>query len=170
MGEPSSAEVWQKLDAVIDHVYTFKNGKGLRILCTCVDSGGHYTQDVYEACRARLNKRVVAIKGKGGQDVPFIQPTTQVAIRDSKRIRCWLYTIGGDAGKSRIMSRLKVQEKGAGYTHFPRGDQGYDAAFFAGLLSEKMVLTRTSRGDVWRWEKLPGHRRNEALDCRNYAL
>ena len=33
-----------------------------------------------------------------------------------------------------------------------------------------MVLTRTSRGDVWRWEKLPGHRRNEALDCRNYAL
>ena len=170
MGEPSSAEVWQKLDAVIDHVYTFKNGKGLRILCTCVDSGGHYTQDVYEACRARLNKRVVAIKGKGGQDVPFIQPPTQVAIRDNKRIKCWLYTIGVDAGKSRIMSRLKVQEKGAGYTHFPRGDQGYDAAFFAGLLSEKMVLTRTSRGDVWRWEKLPGHRRNEALDCRNYAL
>ena len=170
MGEPSSAEVWQKLDAVIDHVYTFRNGKGLRVLCTCVDSGGHYTQDVYEACRARLHKRVVAIKGKGGQDVPFVNPPTQVAIRDNKRIKCWLYTVGVDAGKSRIMSRLKVQEKGAGYTHFPRGEQGYDAAFFAGLLSERMVLTRTSRGDVWRWEKLPGHRRNEALDCRNYAL
>lgn len=21
----------------------------------------------------------------------------------------------------------------------------------------------------WKWEKIPGHERNEALDCRNYA-
>ena len=33
-----------------------------------------------------------------------------------------------------------------------------------------MVLAHTSRGDVWRWEKIPGHERNEALDCRNYAM
>ena len=29
--------------------------------------------------------------------------------------------------------------------------------------------TRTRRGDRWAWEKLPGHNRNEALDCRDYA-
>ena len=103
-------------------------------------------------------------------NLPFTNPPTLVAIRDNKKVKCYLYTIGVDAGKSKIMSRLKVQEKGAGYMHFPRGEQGYDKAFFEGLLSEKLVLTRTSRGDVWRWEKLPGHRRNEALDCRNYAL
>ena len=22
---------------------------------------------------------------------------------------------------------------------------------------------------MWRWVKIPGHNRNEALDCRNYA-
>ena len=22
----------------------------------------------------------------------------------------------------------------------------------------------------WQWEKIPGHERNEPLDCRNYAL
>lgn len=38
-----------------------------------------------------------------------------------------------------------------------------------GLLSEKLVLTHTRRGDRWAWEKLPGHNRNEALDCRDYA-
>ena len=27
----------------------------------------------------------------------------------------------------------------------------------------------TYKNDRWRWEKLPGHERNEALDCRNYA-
>ena len=33
-----------------------------------------------------------------------------------------------------------------------------------------MVLIHTSRGDKGSWEKLPGHNRNEALDCRNYAM
>ena len=25
------------------------------------------------------------------------------------------------------------------------------------------------KGKRWAWEKIPGHNRNEALDCRNYA-
>ena len=67
------------------------------------------------------------------------------------------------------MQKLKVQEPGRNYSHFPRGDRGYDATFFSGLISERLVLSRTRRGDVWIWEKIPGHQRNEALDCRNYA-
>ena len=56
------------------------------------------------------------------------------------------------------------------YCHFNRHpDAGYDLNFFNGLLSEKLVLTHTRRGDRWAWEKLPGHNRNEALDCRDYA-
>lgn len=169
MGKPDNPEVWAKLDEVIDHVYKFKSGKGLRISMTCVDSGGHYTQEVYAACRARMQKRVFAIKGKGGPDIPFVNVPTKVPLKDNKRIFCYLYTIGVDAGKSKIMSGLKVQEPGANYAHFPRGDRGYDSNYFAGLLSEKLVLSRTARGDRWTWEKLPGHQRNEALDCRNYA-
>ncbi len=91
-------------------------------------------------------------------------------IRDNKRITCWLYTIGVDAGKATIMANLKVQEPGPKYCHFNRHpDAGYDLNFFNGLLSEKLVLTHTRRGDRWAWEKLPGHNRNEALDCRDYA-
>ena len=33
-----------------------------------------------------------------------------------------------------------------------------------------MELTRTKRGDQWAWVKLPGHQRNEPLDCRDYAI
>ena len=80
------------------------------------------------------------------------------------------YTIGVDAGKATIMANLKVQEPGPKYCHFNRHpDAGYDLNFFNGLLSEKLVLTHTRRGDRWAWEKLPGHNRNEALDCRDYA-
>ena len=168
-GKPDSPEVWERLDGVVDHVYKFANGKGLRISWTFVDSGGHYTQEVYAACRQRLTKRVFAIKGKGGPDIPFVGVPTRVPLKDNKRVTCWLYTIGVDAGKSRIMQALKVQTPGAGYSHFPREDRGYDTAYFSGLLSERLVLSRTRRGDQWAWEKIPGHERNEALDCRNYA-
>ena len=172
-GRPDTAEVWEKLDDVIDHVYRFKNGKGLKVSFTCVDSGGHFTQEVYAECKKRQHKRVFAIKGKGGDGIPDTAPPSKVKIViDGKVIgQCWLYTLGVDAGKSKIMSSIKVQEKGAKYCHFPRGeDRGYDSLFFSGLLSEKLSLVKTRRGDKWQWEKLPGHNRNEALDCRNYAM
>lgn len=171
MGRPDTAEVWNRLDDLADHVFKFESGKGLKVSIFCVDSGGHFTQDVYENCQKRQGKRFFAIKGKGGDGVPYISPPSKVAIRDNKRKTCWLYTLGVDAGKASIMSSLKVEEPGPKYMHFSADpDAGYDMNYFNGLLSEKMVLAHTSRGDVWRWEKIPGHERNEALDCRNYAM
>ena len=66
------------------------------------------------------------------------------------------------------MSGLKIKEREPGkrYSHFPSNDgKGYTEDYFNGLLSEKMTL----RNGKWTWEKIPGHNRNEALDCRNYA-
>lgn len=168
MGRPDTDEVWQRLDGLVSHVWRWRDGRGVRASVTCVDSGGHYTQEVYERCRVRQAQRVFAIKGKGGESVPYTAVPTQVPVRD-KRHKCWLYTIGVDAGKAQIMNSLKVEEPGPRYCHFPRG-RGYDEGFFSGLLSERLVLSRTGTGSRWRWEKIPGHERNEALDCRNYAL
>ena len=173
MGKPDTEEVWERLDDVVDHVYHYQNGKGLKISITFVDSGGHYTQEVYKQTRARFNKRVFAIKGKGGEGIPYVGPPSKVATKDNKKITCWLYTIGVDAGKSSIMSALKVMDPDgeSKYCHFPLGEErGYDLNYFNGLLSERMVLSKSRRGNKWSWEKLPGHERNEALDCRNYAM
>lgn len=168
MGRPDSDEVWERLDGVVSHVWRWRDGRGVRASITCVDSGGHYTQEVYERCRARQAARVFAIKGKGGEGIPYTSVPSRVAIRDKRRT-CWLYTIGVDAGKAQIMNGLKVQEPGPRYAHFPRG-RGYDENYFAGLLSERLVLSTAPTGNRWRWEKIPGHERNEALDCRNYAM
>lgn len=170
MGRPDSEDTWQRLDDVIDHVYKYKNGIGLHASITMIDSGGHFTQEVYEHCRARQGKRVFAIKGKGGEGIPFTAPPSKVAIRDNKRVTCWLYILGVDSGKAAIMSNLKVEEAGAKFCHFPiREECGYNQDFFNGLLSERLILSNTRRGNQWVWEKLPGHQRNEPLDCRNYA-
>ena len=174
MGDPHYPEVWQRLDDVIEHTYRYKEpDKGLRISLTFVDSGGHKTQDVYRECAKRLNKRVFAIKGQGGDGIPYTKPPSKVNIIVEGRSigKTWLYVLGVDAGKADIMSNIKVQEAGAKFCHFPKDERcGYDAAFFSGLLSEKLVM-KTERGRTrWAWEKIPGHERNEALDCRNYAL
>jgi phage terminase large subunit GpA-like protein len=169
MGRPDTTEVWQQLDQVIDHPYEFANGVKLKISITFVDSGGHYTQDVYQACRERIYRKVFAIKGRGGDGVPYTAPPkkTNIVVKGKYVGQCWLYTLGVDAGKQAIMDSMRVKEAGAKYYHFPRRDD-YGADYFTGLLSEHLVYKK-DRKQPWVWEKIPGHERNEALDCRNYA-
>ena len=173
-GDPDDDYVWQKLDEVINHEYKFENGKTLKPSITFVDSGGHKTQSVYKHCRERLDKKVFAIKGKGGEDIPFTKPPSKVDIViDGKAIaKTWLYNIGVDAGKTSILKgMINVVEPGAKYCHFPKEqEKGYDLQYFNGLLSEKLVLKTTRGRSRYAWEKLPGHERNEPLDLFNYNL
>lgn len=170
MGRPDSTEVWQELDNATDHIYRFADGAGLRISMTFVDEGGHFTQDVRLQCRARIGKRVFCIKGRGGPDIPYTAPPKKQKIVINQRAigTCWQYQIGVDSGKQIIMDNLKVQTPGPKYCHFPKRDD-YGAAYFTGLLSERLVYDEKKK-QPWVWEKIPGHERNENLDCRNYAL
>ena len=169
MGRPDTDEVWQRLDDIIDHVSRFKSGIGLRVSTTFVDEGGHFTQDVRMRCRERLAKKVFAIKGRGGQDIPFTSPPKKQKIVVNGRVlgMCWVYEIGVDAGKQLIMDNLRVQSPGSKYCHFPRRDD-YGPTYFKGLLSERLVY-KNGHKHPWQWEKIPGHERNEPLDCRDYA-
>ena len=171
MGRPDTPEVWQDLDDVIDHQYRFANDVKLTISVTFVDSGGHYTQDVYLACRERENKRVFAIKGRGGDGIPYTSPPkkTNIVMQGQYLGTCWLYSIGVDSGKQVIMDSLKVATPGSKYYHFSNDpDRGYGPEYFTGLLSERLVY-KQGRRNPWVWEKIQGHERNEPLDLRNYA-
>lgn len=170
MGRPDSDEVWEKLDEILDHVYRFENGIGLKISWTFVDEGGHYTQDVRKRCRDRFSKKVFAIKGRGGESIPYTSPPKkQKIVVNGKTIGlCWWYEIGVDAGKQNIFDNLRVQTVGSRYCHFPRRDD-YGPAYFKGLLSEHLVYVKEAKNNHWQWKKIPGHERNEPLDCRNYA-
>ena len=76
-----------------------------------------------------------------------------------------LFPVGTDTAKELIFARLKITDEGAGYCHFPieRSEE-----YFRMLTSEKKV-TRYFKGRPRReWVKV--RQRNEALDCRVYAL
>ena len=99
-----------------------------------------------------------AVKGVAGKFASFCKQVVAAGL------------FGVDAGKAAIMANLQVQEAGAKYCHFPLSEEaGYDANYFSGLLSEQLVATKTKNGVALVWKKVPGHNRNEALDCRNYA-
>ena len=62
--------------------------------------------------------------------------------------------------------RKRIEETGSGYMHFPRR---YPKKYFEMLTAEE-VRTKYSKGHPHREWHLPQGRRNEALDCRVYAL
>lgn len=168
MGLPSDSETWRKLDEVLMKDWIRFDGKRMKIAFTCIDSGGHYTPEVYAYCRSRMMYRVFAIKGVGGESVSFTTPYTKQSIGDTRQ-KVRLYKIGVDAGKAAIMANLRVMAPGPGYCHFPkRPDAGYDMRYFNGLLSERMEFNEKTR--KYMWVKIIGHERNEPLDIRNYAL
>lgn len=159
--------VWDNLDAFLSQSFEKPDGSRLKIVVTCVDSGGHRTNQVYKFCKARFNRRIFAIKGSNDSAAAYIQKPTK-----NNREQAYLFTIGVDTGKSWLMDRLKLSEPGPGFCHFPREDgRGYDEKYFKGLTSEKKVMRYKMGRPYFAWElKDRGeHKRNEALDCRNYA-
>ena len=171
MGRPDDDATWTKLDEVLfDRVFYFADGLGLRPSMSFVDEGGHFTQDVRRQCRARIGKKVFCIKGMPGPDKPYTAPPKQMKIIVNQKAvgTCWQYQIGVDSGKVMIMDNLAVKTPGSKFCHFPKRDD-YGPGFFAGLLSERLEYDAEKK-QPWVWKKIPGHERNEALDCRNYAL
>lgn len=171
MGRPDDDATWNKLDEVVfDRVMHFENGVGLRVSMSFVDEGGHFTQSVRAQCNARISKKVFCIKGMPGQDKPYISPPKKqkIFVNQIAVGTCWQYQLGVDSGKEIIMDNLRVQTPGQKYCHFPKRDD-YGSAYFAGLLSETKVYDPNKK-QPWSWKKIPGHERNEPLDCRNYAL
>ena len=170
MGRPDDEETWAALDDVLNHVYRFDSGIGLKISMAFMDEGGHFTMEVRQHCAARLSKKLFCIKGMPGQDRPYTAPPKKqkIMIRNKLIGTVWQYQIGVDSGKEIINDNLKVKVPGPKYCHFPRRDD-YGSAFFKGLLSEVKVYDPDKK-HPWQWKKLPGHERNEPLDCRNYAL
>lgn len=171
MGSPDDPATWDSLDMMVfDRVLRFKDGLGLKVSRSFVDEGGHFTEQVRKRCRDRIRKKVFCIKGFIGPDRPFTEKPKKMKIIVNNRYlgTCWQYQLGVDSGKQTIMDHLRVESPGPKYCHFPLRDD-YGLAYFNGLLSEHLVPEGKTR-QRWIWDKIPGHERNEPLDCRNYAL
>lgn len=162
-GDLKEKDVWRRLDENLMRTFLREDGVELHLSATCIDSGGHFTLEVYRFCKERWTRNVWAVKGKGGMDVPFISNPTK-----NNRVKVELFTLGVDVGKVLVYDRLKIEKPGPGYCHFPVG-RGYDENYFKGLTAEKRIVTYKKGRATTAWVlKNQGFRRNEPLDIRNY--
>jgi phage terminase large subunit GpA-like protein len=163
-GDTSQPGPWLMLDEVLDAPYRHAGGQMLHIQATCIDSAGHRTTMVYDYAEKKAARRVYAIIGRDGQRPIVSSPSPKKWGRNQRQVP--LYTIGVDAAKSLLVSRLALTEKGPGYVHLPHADW-CDDEFAAQLASERLVRRKVRGLPVQVWKKI--RPRNEALDCAVYA-
>lgn len=165
-GNPMQGDVWDDLDDYLSQTWLHQSGAQLAISASAMDTGGTagMTQAAYEYARGKLGRRLFAIKGVGGWGRPIVSaPSRKRSGRGARPVD--LFTVGVDEAKVVVQRRLQLPTPGPGYCHFPNT---HDAEYFHQLTAERLQ-TRTVKGfHVREWHKTRD--RNEALDCRVYAL
>ncbi|MDQ0114369.1 phage terminase large subunit family protein [Paenibacillus harenae] len=173
-GDLKQPQVWTDLDEFLQRTWTDAEGRKFRIAITCMDSGGHFTNEVYRFCKERHARRVFAIKGESPGDgtyLPLIAGTST-----NNRYKATVVRLGVNEGKSKVMSALSLSptdeagNKVQGYCHFPLTtpdkNRGYDRQYFEGLTAEALQ-TRYKMGSPYQvWVKV--RTRNEPLDLAVY--
>lgn len=173
-GDLKQSQVWSDLDEFLQRSWTDLEGRQFRIAITCMDSGGHFTGEVYKFCKARETRRVFAIKGESAGDgtyTPLIAGTST-----NNRYRATVVRLGVDEGKSKVMSSLKVPlvdefgQRVNGYCHFPlttaEKNRGYERQYFDGLTAEELQKRVRMGKPYFVWVKVKP--RNEPLDLAVY--
>ena len=164
-GKPSGDEVWAALDDYLTAEFTNSYGKTLRIEATAIDTGGHFTHDVYAYVRRAKARRVIACKGASTtgrvilgkpshQDVNWRGQTVKKGVA--------LYIVGTDTAKHHIYGRLNDdtdKDPGERRVHF---STELEHAFFDQQVAEVFNPRKN------RWEIKKG-KRNEVLDTHVYA-
>jgi len=167
-GSPARADLWKQMDEVLMSEYINEDGQKMKIDSAAIDTGGHFTQEVYQYVRERTQLGLIGIKGMGQKGKPPLGKPSKVDINFAgKALKrgVQLFPVGVDVIKSTLHNRLKDAEPGEGYIHFyPTITHDY----FQELTAERQVL-RYKHGYQERvWVK-KSDARNEALDEMVYA-
>lgn len=167
-GDPARPELWKQLDEMLARPIPRDGGAPVRPRVCAIDSGGHFTAEVYQFTRERKHLGVIAIKGQSQRGKAPIGKPTKVDINykgKSLKGGAEVYPVGSDTVKSTLYGRLRHNEPGPGYLHF-HADVSDD--YFQQLTSETQKI-RYHRGyPIREWVLRPGAR-NEALDCAVYS-
>jgi phage terminase large subunit GpA-like protein len=161
-GNVEATEVWKEFDAWSKQWFRHETGWQLQPVCIAIDAK-FKAEAVYRYVRSCAGRRVFAVRGERGF-APLGSAWTTRSTSNNERL--WHLKI--DGVKESLFSRLMLTEPGPGYQHFPSNPRcGYDLSYFRQLTVE--TLHTTPSGQQY-YAKSSGETRNEATDCRVYAL
>lgn len=168
-GDPAGSKLWEQVDDLVLRDYPVEGGGTTRISAIGIDSGGHYTSEVYTYARSRRGDGVFALKGQSVRNKPPIGKPSKVDISYKGKVlknSAEVFPVGTDTIKATLFGRLKHNEPGPGYIHF-HAEAGQE--YFKQLTSERQVVRYVKGFAIREWKKKAGDR-NEALDCFVYSF
>ncbi|HKY46137.1 MAG TPA: terminase gpA endonuclease subunit [Pyrinomonadaceae bacterium] len=169
-GDPLVGDVWDDLDDLLAETFVHESGAVLPVSAACLDTGGTsgYTQRAYEYLRGKSGRRLFGIKGLGGWGRPIVEKMLRKQSGKNAR-KVDLFGVGVDEAKLIVMRRLANDRPGSpGYCNIPK-DRDQLGEWCKQITAEKMKIRYVKGQPVREWHK-PDRARNEALDCRVYAL
>lgn len=172
-GDLRQSQVWQDLLTYVNNFKcTTKDGRTLPIQISCIDSGGHFTQDVYAFCLR--SPRLRPVKGIGtstAANTDLIYKVSDVPVKafanGAGRIQLTLVNTyyAKDIIREQLL-KLQSDNRSSDWVISSDVDAQFDPIFFDQMNSE---FRENLKGGKYRWTCKPGVR-NEALDCTVYAL
>lgn len=158
-GVPS---VWVRLEEFRRQTWTLESGRTIRLECMVIDSGGHHADEVYRYAKQNAGRGVYAIRGGNVRGAEIVGKPSR-----KNRLKIKLFTLGVDAAKDRLASRMRINRPGPGYMHFP---EWADTDYFDQLTAERKLPKKVKPGrpTLRVWTKI--RERNEAWDLEVYAL
>lgn len=135
--------------------------RDFRVDIACIDAG-YNTSAVKDFC-AR-HRFCVATKGIPGAGRPLVEDEKKrkQRLRSQRKKAQPVEPLGVDQGKALLYARLKLNQPGPGFIHFPNTPD-FDEEYFAQLAAEKLVTKFRGTRPFLEWVQL--RPRNEALDC-----
>lgn len=168
-GDLSTREPWDQLRDLLARTFIHPLFGEMIIRGTCIDSGGHYTQEVYRF--VQRTPRTTAIKGVGGDGRASVGKPTKNTIGGHR-----VFPLGVNTLKETVVKRMSAAEGHKGSCVWPKpyldGNDpvaiaGYDDDYFRGLTAEKRVTRKVKGFDKKEWIKIRA--RNEPFDLRVYG-
>jgi|APCry1669192522_1035417.scaffolds.fasta_scaffold00309_13 phage terminase large subunit GpA-like protein len=171
-GQTNRPQVWADLTKMLDEPWEHESGAQMFVRDWGIDSGA-FTAEVYAYVRSQRGRaNVHAIDGQDKYEAAYLGVGNKDADANGKKLRRGLKTIkvGVSFCKQELVGQLALQrpEEGAlppGYVHLP-SDVTEDQVK---QLTAESLVTKSINGRQRReWQVIEG-RRNEVLDCANYA-
>jgi phage terminase large subunit GpA-like protein len=156
-GSTDLPEIWSQLDALLLRSWPHASGLPMSLQSVAIDAG-FATPEVAQFCRPRHSRRIFATKSLAGGWSKPIWPRKASWTKGKYAI----YSISADEAKAWVASRLRIEQPGAGFVHFP---VTRPRDWFEMLTAERLVIDKGGR----RWMN-PLRLRNEAADCRMLAV
>ena len=170
-GDLRQSQVWNELlNYLNDFRCTTRDNRTLPIQICCIDSGGHFTQDVYAFCLRSPRLRPIKGLGNCNSSTDLIYKVNEVPVKayanGSGRIQLTIVNVNyaKDIIREQLLN-IQSNSKESDWVISSDADANFDTIFFDQMNAE----FRESYQDKYKWVCKPGVR-NEALDCTVYAL